>query len=146
MSIVRRHNKCSQVFTMAKPKIYEGGCLCGNIRFIATGPALKPHTCSCKQCQRHSGALTQMWVEFSRDQVQWTGPGEAPSKWRSSEWSSRAFCSVCGSTIGAVDDRPTVALALGTFDSPNRQELAPQSHSYVSKRPKWWGIHNPSDA
>jgi hypothetical protein len=131
---------------MVKPKIYEGGCLCGNIRFIATGSALKPHTCSCKQCQRHSGALTQMWVEFGQDQVQWTGSGGAPSKWRSSEGSSRAFCSVCGSTIGAIDDKPTLALAVGTFDSVNRKELAPQSHSYVSKRPKWWGIHNPSDA
>ncbi|MBW4579081.1 MAG: GFA family protein [Tildeniella nuda ZEHNDER 1965/U140] len=73
---------------MAKPKIYEGGCLCGNIRFVATGPALKPHTCSCRQCQRHSGSLTQMWVEFSQDQVEWTGTGGKPATWRSSEWSS----------------------------------------------------------
>lgn len=131
---------------MAKPKIYEGGCLCGNIRFVATGPALKPHTCSCRQCQRHSGSLTQMWVEFSQDQVEWTGPGGEPSKWRSSEWSSRAFCPVCGSTIGAIDDKPTLAIAVGTFDSPNRQELAPLSHSYVSKRPKWWSIFDPSKA
>jgi hypothetical protein len=131
---------------MVKPKIYEGGCLCGNIRFIATGPAFKPHTCSCKQCQRHSGALTQMWVEFGQDQVQWTGAGGEPSKWRSSEGSSRAFCSMCGSTIGAIDDKPTLAIAVGIFDSVNCKELAPQSHSYVSKRPKWWSIHNPSDA
>lgn len=131
---------------MVKSKIYEGGCLCGNIRFVATGPALKPHTCSCRQCQRHSGALTQMWVEFSQDQVEWTGPGGEPSKWRSSEWSSRAFCPVCGSTIGAIDDKPTLAIAVGTFDSPNRQELAPLFHSHVSKRPKWWGICNPRDA
>lgn len=131
---------------MTKPKVYEGGCLCGNIRFVATGPALKPHTCSCRLCQRHSGALTQMWVEFSSDQVEWTGAGGEPAKWRSSEWSSRAFCPVCGSTIGAIDDKPTVALVLGVFDSPNRQELAPVFHSYVSKRPKWWGIYNPNAA
>ena len=57
---------------------YEGGCLCGNIRFRATGPADWPHTCSCKMCQRHSGALTVAWVEFPRDRVEWTGPGGAP--------------------------------------------------------------------
>jgi hypothetical protein len=86
-----------------------------------------------------------MWVEFQRDQVQWTGSGGAPAQWRSSERSSHGFCPVCGGTIGAIDYKPVVALAVGTFDSPNRQELAPQSHSYISKRPKWWGVHNPLD-
>jgi hypothetical protein len=129
---------------MPKEKIYEGGCLCGNIRFQAVGPALKPHTCSCKMCQRHSGSLTQLWVEFSRSQITWNGPGGEPSKWRSSDFSSRAFCKVCGSTIGAIDDKPTIAIALGTFDSPNHKELAPQFHSYVSKRPKWWHVDRSS--
>jgi hypothetical protein len=125
---------------MAKAKLYEGGCLCGHIRFAATGPALKPHTCSCRLCQRHSGSLTQVWVEFASEQVRWTGPGGQPATWRSSDWSSRAFCPVCGSTLGAIDDKPTLALALGCFDAPNRKELAPQFHSYVSKRPKWWRV------
>jgi hypothetical protein len=130
---------------MPKEKHYEGGCLCGNIRFQAVGPALKPHTCSCKMCQRHSGSLTQMWVEFLRSQITWNGPGGEPSTWRSSDFSSRAFCKLCGSTIGAIDDKPTVAITLGTFDSPNRKELAPQFHSYVSKRPKWWHVNSSSD-
>jgi hypothetical protein len=131
---------------MAASKVYEGGCLCGAIRYSAIGPALKPHTCSCRLCQRHSGALTQMWAEFAQEQVTWTGPGGKPAVWRSSEWSSRAFCPKCGSTIGAIDDKPTLALAVGTFDSPNRKELAPQFHSYVSKRPKWWKISDAEDS
>ena len=43
---------------MAGKKIYEGGCLCEYIRFVVTAPVSKPHTCSCKLCQRHTGALT----------------------------------------------------------------------------------------
>lgn len=125
---------------MTKPKTYEGSCLCGNICFTAIGPALKPHTCSCKPCQRHSGALTLAWVEFAREQLTWTGPGGLPSTWRSSEWSSRAFFPSCGSTIGAIDDKPVVALAIGTFNAPNRKELAPIFHSYIAKRPKWWSV------
>jgi len=57
---------------------YQGGCLCGNIRFTATGSPNKPYTCSCKLCQRHSGALTQVWVEFDREDVDWDGPGGEP--------------------------------------------------------------------
>jgi hypothetical protein len=125
---------------MVTVKVYEGGCLCGDIRFVATGPALKPHTCSCRICQRHSGSLTQMWAEFNKDQVSWIGLGGEPSTWRSSEWSSRAFCKKCGSTLGAIDDKPTLALAVGSFDAPNRKELAPEFHSYKGKRPKWWSI------
>lgn len=121
-----------------KPKTYEGGCLCGAIRFEAIAPALRPHTCSCTICQHHSGSLTLAWVEFARDQVTWTGPGGPPAQWRSSPKSSRAFCAVCGSTIGSLDDAPVIALALGSFDAPNRKELAPTYHSYISKRPKWW--------
>ncbi|MCA3559804.1 MAG: GFA family protein [Aestuariivirga sp.] len=115
-------------------RTYTGGCLCGHIRFAAEGPPLKPHTCSCTMCQRHSGALTLQWVEFPAEKVTWS---TKPSVWRSSDYSSRSFCPKCGSTLGAIDDKPVVALVLGSFDSANRKELAPEYHSYVGKRPAW---------
>jgi hypothetical protein len=120
--------------------IYEGGCLCGDVRFAVEGPLAFPHTCSCKMCQRHSGSLTQVWVEVGKDQIRWTGQHGAPATWRSSPGSSRAFCRTCGSTIGAIDDKPVVALAIGTFDKNGSAKLAPQSHSYISGRPKWWKV------
>lgn len=60
-----------------EPRSRIGGCLCGAIRFIATGTPTDPHTCSCEFCRRHSGALTLAWVEFDRDDVRWVGPGGA---------------------------------------------------------------------
>ncbi|MFN8831370.1 MAG: GFA family protein [Labrys sp. (in: a-proteobacteria)] len=125
---------------MAKAKIWAGGCLCGAVRFEATAPALKPHTCSCKMCQRHTGSLTACWVEFPRDAVRWTGEAGQPATYRSSDWSSRAFCARCGSSLGAIDDNPTVALLLGVFDRPNAQALKPTGHSYTSTRPRWWCV------
>jgi hypothetical protein len=121
-----------------KAKVWSGGCLCGAVRFEATAPALKPHTCSCKMCQRHTGALTACWVEFPREAVTWNGSAGTPATYRSSAWSSRAFCAQCGSSLGAIDDNPTVALLLGAFDRPNAQALKPTGHSYVSGRPRWW--------
>ncbi|CAK9889814.1 MULTISPECIES: GFA family protein [Pseudomonas] len=117
---------------------YHGGCLCGAIRFEAIGPALNPHCCSCKWCQRHTGALTATWVEFAREQVRWTGPGGAPATFRSSDYSSRAFCPSCGSSLGAIDDQPTVALLLGSFDSNQQPALAPATHSFNDQLPRWW--------
>ena len=121
-------------------KHYRGGCLCGAVRFEATGTPGFPHTCSCRMCQRHTGALTASWVEFPREAVQWTGPGGAPSVYRSSDKSSRAFCPDCGSSIGAVDDAPVIALLLGAFDKPGSADLAPVSHSFKDKRPRWWNV------
>jgi hypothetical protein len=136
----RRKLKLRHPMSQLKPKQYDGGCLCGAIRFRAAGKPGKPHTCSCENCRKHSGAYTLSWVEFPADMVEWIGPGGKPSTWRSSSYSSRAFCSTCGTTIGAIDDDPVVALATGTFDKPHLKEFAPTYHSYISRRPRWWHV------
>jgi hypothetical protein len=120
--------------------IHRGGCLCGAIRFEARAPAARPHTCSCDQCRRHTGAFTACWVEFAREAVRWVGPGGAPSTWRSSDWSSRAFCAACGSSIGAIDDESTVALLVAVFDDCDAPELRPSSGSFQDMKPHWWHV------
>jgi hypothetical protein len=91
-------------------------------------------------CQRHTGSLTAAWVEFPSDAVKWNGEGGKPATYRSSDFSSRAFCSKCGSSIGAVDDKPVVALLVGTLDKTNRKALKPAYHSHRSGVPKWWCV------
>ncbi|MCH4876490.1 GFA family protein [Pseudomonas sp. TMW22090] len=119
---------------------YSGGCVCGWVRYEALGPAEKPHTCSCKTCQQHTGSLTAVWVEFARDRVKWIGAGGAPSAFRSSDYSSRAFCPKCGSSIGAIDDEPTIALLVGGFDDNDLEALLPLYHSYEDRKPRWWYV------
>ncbi|HHQ6613794.1 TPA: GFA family protein [Serratia fonticola] len=118
-------------------KIFSGGCLCGFIRFEATKPS-NSHMCSCNLCQKHTGSQTVVWIEFSSKDVQWVGEGHYPATYRSSEFSSRAFCSRCGSSIGAIDDAPTVALLTGVFDTPNDLDLKPGAHSFEDMTPEWW--------
>lgn len=124
---------------MQNPR-YSGGCLCGHIRFQAHGLPGNPHSCSCDFCRRHSGAPTLCWVEFPRQAVEWNGPGGMPALYRSSPYSSRAFCPRCGSTLGAVDDEPTVALTTGSFDRADLPELRPVSHAFADVCPGWWRI------
>ena len=126
--------------------IRNGGCLCGSIRFEAKGEPGNPHTCSCDICQRHSGAPSLAWVEFGKDAVTWTGEGGAPSTFRSSDYSSRAFCPTCGSTLGALDDAPTVALVFGSFDDRDDEALRPLSHSFEDVCPVWARIEGMSPA
>lgn len=119
---------------------YHGSCLCGAVRFEATGVPGNPHTCSCDICRRHTGAATVCWVEFPSDAVRWTGPGGEPATYRSSDYSSRAFCPVCGTSLGAIDDAPVVALLQGAFDKADAPELRPLSHSFEDERPRWWHV------
>ncbi len=121
-------------------KTYSGGCLCGSIRFEAQGDPVKlhPHSCSCKNCQRHTGAPVAVWAEFAAQAVRWTGTGGAPATYRSSAYSCRAFCPACGSSVGAIDDEPVIALLLGCFDDNNQPELAPDYQSFADMKPDWW--------
>ncbi|MDM7849610.1 GFA family protein [Pseudochrobactrum kiredjianiae] len=121
-------------------KTYSGGCLCGSIRFEAQSDPLKlkPHSCCCKNCQQHTGALTAVWVEFAAQAVRWTGEGGEPASYRSSHYSKRAFCSACGSSIGAIDDEPVIALLLGCIDDNNQPEFAPEYTSFEDMKPDWW--------
>ena len=121
-------------------KVLTGGCLCGHIRFETKGKPGKVHTCSCRMCRRHSGGLTVVWAEFAKDDVTWTGPGGKPATFRSSDISSRAFCPKCGSTLGAIDVKPVVALVSGAFDKPHLAALKPHRHFNTAGRPRWWHV------
>ena len=123
---------------MPKPKTFEGGCLCGNIRFRVTAVPEFPHLCSCTMCRRWSGAPTVAWVEFPLSVVKWTGPTKGPRLFRTSENTQRGNCPKCGSAICAVDDGyENISIVLGSLDRPNM--IVPDiQHSYRSFKPKWW--------
>lgn len=119
------------------PALFSGGCLCGHIRFTAANP-VNSHTCSCDICQKHTGSQTAVWLEFSAADVVWVGEGGKPAVYRSSATSSRAFCSRCGSSLGAIDDSPNIALLTGIFDQPGENMFAPAFHSFEDMKPEWW--------
>lgn len=115
----------------------SGGCLCGRITFTAMNPT-NVHSCSCDICQKHTGGQTVVWLEFAAHDVQWTGEGGGPATWRSSDVSSRAFCPRCGSSLGAIDDGPVIALLSGVFDQNQSAAFAPDFHAFEDMKPKWW--------
>ncbi len=127
---------------MSENQILKGGCLCGKVRFDAIGQPEKPHTCSCQICQKHSGSLTLFWVEYPASSIKWTA--NQPALYRSSDFSSRIFCTDCGSTLGAIDDAPVVALTLGAFDKNTDKSLKPNGDFFTDHLPEWLdlGIKN----
>ena len=46
---------------------FEGGCLCGAVRFIATGQPKGVYWCHCQSCRKHTGAPVSVFVAFERE-------------------------------------------------------------------------------
>jgi hypothetical protein len=95
---------------------FEGGCICGAVRFVATGPPKWVSWCHCESCRRHSGAPVSVFVAFERSAYTVT-KGEI-TKFNSSPRTRRGFCAQCGSTLTCESERlPTEThFHVGAFD------------------------------
>jgi hypothetical protein len=104
-------------------EVYEGGCLCGSVRYRATGQALRTLVCHCHFCQKMTGSTSYAESMFPTDAVEFTG--ELRVYDHNSENSGRAvhvhFCPKCGTTVTLTFQRwPEYrAVSRGTFDNPN---------------------------
>jgi len=101
--------------TAGKP--YEGGCHCGAIRFVLTGPLRPIVICHCTDClglAGYSWAATN--VDLSRFSLK---QGEAHLDWyQSSDIAKRGFCKTCHSQLFYKrHDRDDISISPGMLDS-----------------------------
>ncbi|HKE93027.1 MAG TPA: GFA family protein [Povalibacter sp.] len=119
---------------------FDGGCLCGAIRYRALGQPLRGVMCHCSMCRRHSGAPVLAFVHFPGASFTWVR-GEV-SWYRSSPYAERGFCAVCGSTVGmreeVLSDR--VQVCVGTLDQPGRVKI--DDHVWTSERIPWFDVRD----
>ena len=72
---------------------FTGGCLCGNVRIVASGRPYRVGICHCLDCRKHHGALFHASAVFPQDAV--TIDGETRN------YAGRFFCPRCGSSVFA---------------------------------------------
>ncbi|MDP3852531.1 GFA family protein [Phenylobacterium sp.] len=116
------------------------GCLCGEVRFRASGAPKWTIWCHCQSCRKHSGAPASAFAAFDEAVVEMIG-GEI-TKFRSSPGVLRGFCSTCGSTLTCEGDRSPgeLHLHIGAFDQPER--LAPMVEVNPEERLPWVHLGN----
>ena len=119
----------------------EGGCMCGAVRFIASGPPKWTAYSHCQSCRKQTGAPVSAYAGFEREQVRFT-KGE-PQVYASSAGVERGFCSHCGSSIAYRGERwpSEIHLLVGAFDDP--APFAPQGHAFAGERLSWVHISEP---
>jgi adenylate cyclase len=119
-----------------------GGCLCGDVRYEISKPAIDTGYCHCKMCQRFSGGPVIFGVTFPKEAVQFT-KGE-PTYYKSSPIAERGFCIRCGSSLiyRPLARRWTdwVFMLGGTLD--NTESFAPVWHLGVESQIPWFEIED----
>jgi hypothetical protein len=118
--------------------VFEGGCLCGAIRYRATAAAVRGVICHCSMCRRHSGAPALAFVHFPRESFAWTTA--EPQRYRSSRYAERGFCAQCGSTVSMHEDvlSDRVQICVGSLDDPARVRI--DDHVWTSERIAWFDV------
>jgi len=105
---------------------FNGGCLCGAVRLVATGRPYRVGLCHCLDCRKHSGSLFQATAIFPETSVSVEG--------ETGEYAGRHFCPYCGSSVFARSG-DEIEVSVGAFDAPD--QLIPTYENWTVRRERW---------
>jgi hypothetical protein len=114
---------------------HEGGCVCGAIRYAASGVPTNTMVCHCRTCRRVAAAPVVAWVTFPQERFSFLR-GD-PVSFHSSPPVTRTFCRDCGTalTYRHADSPGTVDVTTCSLDAP--ESFAPTHHSWLSHDLPW---------
>jgi len=104
----------------------EGGCLCGDIRFVATGQPDRVGLCHCLDCRKHHGALFHASAIFDRSAVTITGTPH--------DFAGRFFCPRRGSSVFSRSG-DEIEIHVGSLDAPDM--FRPTYELWTRRREAW---------
>ena len=105
---------------------FNGGCLCGQVRFEALGLPYRVGLCHCQDCRKFHGALFNACAIFAETAVTISG--------ETGEYRGRHFCRQCGSSVFARS-ADEIEINLGSLDAPD--QLIPTYESWTVRREAW---------
>ena len=117
---------------------HPGGCLCGNIRYVATGHPVVVAHCHCEDCQRISGAGHTTGAMFATTHFEISGNfAEYTLVSSAGNQVTKVFCPTCGSPILGKNDgmEGFVTVSLGTMDDSSGFD--PEVVIFANNRKPW---------
>jgi len=118
---------------------YEGGCLCGQVRWRATAEPANVRVCHCRLCQRATGGPFFARAIFPLAAFERTGETTA---WPSSPRLERLSCARCGTPMFAAPKDPPARIAVSLATCDDRHALTPECHIWVSEKVAWLALED----
>lgn len=117
---------------------FTGSCLCGQVKYVASGAPILAGHCHCEPCRKVSGNGHTTNIAMMAKDFEVTGEVkfyDAPSD--SGSIVSRGFCGNCGSPIYSKNSNmpEMVFPKASSLDDP--EVITPGMVVYASKAPSW---------
>jgi hypothetical protein len=116
----------------------EGGCQCGQVRYVIVGTLPPAYACHCGECKKQSASAFSMSIalEWSRLSVE----GELSVHETIAFSGARKlalFCPQCGTRMWhrPSEDSDWITLKVGTLNEA--ASISPHGHLWVSKKQPW---------
>ena len=127
---------------MASDEKVNGGCMCGAVRFEATGNPINVAYCHCSDCRGFTGAPVVTWIAFYTEQVRFIR-GECKI-YESSPGIGWGFCDQCGTSLSWEGNsfryagKSITEFHISTLDNP--ENYVPDRHWFEGERLPWFDV------
>lgn len=115
----------------------SGSCLCGSVRYTATGEAQKFYHCHCSRCRKATGTGHASNL-FLKGTITWHSGEDLIKTFKvpDAERFTNTFCSTCGGRVPRfIEQYGMVFIPAGSLD--DEPGLAPQAHIFMGSSASW---------
>jgi len=115
----------------------SGSCLCGAVRYTATGEAQRFYHCHCRRCRKASGTghASNLFLNGTLD---WQSGEDQLISYKLPEAKrfTNTFCRTCGSRMPRfLEEYGVVFIPAGSLDE--EPGLAPQARIFIGSQAAW---------
>ncbi|WP_421867925.1 GFA family protein [Motiliproteus sp.] len=122
---------------MNKP--IEGSCLCGALRYQASGHLDIFQYCHCSRCRKFTGSAHAANLFVQPEHFQWLSSTETLGRFEpdNSRYFATSFCKTCGSSMPWIaKGGKVVVIPAGTLDQV--PDIRPSQNIFCNSRAEWY--------
>lgn len=117
---------------------FEGGCLCGAVRYVCTGKPMMAGHCHCEDCRRSSGTGHCSHLGVPEASVLLSGETKGYAREADSgNVVTRHFCPVCGAAVFSTNASMPGLVFLRASSLDDLEVFKPQMHVYTARAASW---------
>lgn len=117
----------------------KGSCLCGQVTYVVTPPALVFQNCHCSRCRKITGSAFSPNMIVKPDQFEWLSGEDQVGRYEieGAKYFATSFCKCCGSTLPwKVQGGRSVVIPVGTLDEPI--SMQPTQNIHWASKADWF--------